>query len=100
MLSSNQGLYDLSRRRNDLFYAEGVREKPFDTIVCSKTEVSGVSCLKDRAEVALYADASLFAFMHVPGMQGSFNILMSLTIHTSFGFLMQKSSLPDFLQPF
>ena len=63
MLSSNQVPYDLSRRRNDHFYAEVVSEKPFYTIVfyCSslRCQVSGVSCLKDRAGVSLYADASL-----------------------------------------
>ena len=51
MLSSNHVPYDLSRRRNYQFYAKVVKEKPFDTIVylLFKTEVSSVSCLKDRA---------------------------------------------------
>ena len=39
-----------------------MREKPFDSIplfFIVQTEVSGVSCLKDRAGAFLYADASL-----------------------------------------
>ena len=54
-------------------------------------------------EISLYMRSNLslwFAFVHVPGIQGLFNILMSLTICTSFGFQMQKSLLPDILQPF
>ena len=51
--------------------------------------------LKRRSNFSLW-----FAFMHFPGIQGLFNILMSLTICTSFGFQMQKSLLPDILQPF
>ena len=60
MLSSNRIPYDLSRRRSDQFYAKVERESPFDTIVfLFKTEVSGVSILKDRAGVSLFADVSL-----------------------------------------
>ena len=51
MLSSNQVPYDLSRRRNDQFYAEVVREKLFDTIVFYRSSLScHVSVVKkDRA---------------------------------------------------
>ena len=51
--------------------------------------------VKRRSNFSLW-----FAFMHVPGIQDLFNILMSLTICSLFGFQMQKSLLPDILQPF
>ena len=60
MLSFNQVPYDMSRRRKDQFYAKVVRESRSRTLLLLiKTEVSGVSCLKDRAGVSLYADASV-----------------------------------------
>ena len=52
MLTSNQVPYDLSRRRTDQFYAEVLREKPFDTIVfyCSRLSLKnrggGAPCMQ------------------------------------------------------
>ena len=105
MLSSNQIPYDLSRRKSDQFYGKVVRESPFDTIVFIVQD-RGVSVLKDRAGVSLYADFSLlytqinsmncckfsmcFAFMHVPRVLSLFNILKMLTICPSFGPQMQS----------